>query len=144
MKKSIKFMLLFILLLFILLILTACGSKYSTKLDWIDEGTDAYIQSIKIAVESDNYSGKNLKEGTYIVRQTNSGSNETVEKVYNVFVSDKEYNNIDNVPIEDLQGTVGGYGNKDEIEITVKKGQYVYLQTNNNGYSGYLEMKLKK
>lgn len=142
MKKLLKYFILLFIIFSMLFILTGCG-KFTSKVTWIDEGNDNYIQSVKIAVEKEGYKGKNIKEGTYKVKHVGSASDETTEKIYNVFISNTDYSDINNVPMTDWQGIVGGYGNEDEIEITVSKGQFVYLQTNNKGYNGYLEMKLK-
>lgn len=118
-------------------------NTYSTKLEWTNNGTEDYIQSIKIAVEKENYEGDNLESGNYLIEQTNTTFDERTERIYNIFVSNIEYNDINDVPITDYIGLIGGMGNDNSIEINVEKGQFIYLQTNSNGTNGHLKITKK-
>lgn len=119
--------------------------KYMTLLEWTNSGnknSDQKEEWLKVAVENDNYDGDVLQTGTYLIQQTAGNNNEKSQRIYNFYVTDLDTENPSEVKNDTLPITVGGL-NGNENEISLKKGQYLYIQKVSNGDIGHLMLKLK-
>lgn len=120
-------------------------NKYMTSLEWTNSGnenSDEEQEWLKVAVENDSYDGDILQSGTYIVRQTDGEYNGTPQRTYNLYVTELNTDNPEEVQNNSLPITVGGV-NGSENEIIVKKGQYLYIQKVSGGEIGHLKLELK-
>ena len=111
-------------------------TKYESKITW------AALSSYCCAVEIDSYDGDIIEAGTYrFYPDLVSGlENGRIAIVWDIYVSDKLYNQISELKDDEYQGTVGGIS-KNEITIKLEKGQYVYVKYNpvaNNDPTGVL------
>ena len=106
------------------------NDNYMTSLEWTNSGkanSDEQIEWLKVAIENDNYDGDVLKSGTYTVEQTDGEYDGTPQRTYNLYVTDLNTENPDEVQNNSIPITVGGV-NGSNSEITVQKGQYLYVQ----------------
>jgi len=97
---------------------------------------------LNVAIENDNYVGDVLKSGTYTVEQTDGEYDGTPQRTYNLYVTDLNTENPDEVQNNSIPITVGGV-NGSNSEITVQKGQYLYVQKVSGGEIGHLKLTLK-
>lgn len=121
------------------------NDNYMTFLEWTNSGkanSDEQIEWLKVAIENDNYDGDVLKSGTYTVEQTDGEYDGTPQRTYNLYVTDLNTENPDEVQNNSIPITVGGV-NGSNSEITVQKGQYLYVQKVSGGEIGHLKLKLK-
>ncbi len=121
------------------------NDNYMTSLEWTNSGkanSDEQIEWLKVAIENDNYDGDVLKSGTYTVEQTDGEYDGTPQRTYNLYVTDLNTENPDEVQNNSIPITVGGV-NGSNSEITVQKGQYLYVQKVSGGEIGHLKLKLK-
>ena len=121
------------------------NDNYMTFLEWTNSGkanSDEQIEWLKVAIENDNYVGDVLKSGTYTVEQTDGEYDGTPQRTYNLYVTDLNTENPDEVQNNSIPITVGGV-NGSNSEITVQKGQYLYVQKVSGGEIGHLKLKLK-
>lgn len=121
------------------------NNNYMTSLEWTNSGkdnSDEQIEWLKVAIENDNYDGDVLKSGTYAVEQTDGEYDGTPQRTYNLYVTDLNTKNPDEVQNNDIPITVGGV-NGSNSEITVQKGQYLYIQKVSGGEIGRLKLTLK-
>lgn len=121
------------------------NDNYMTSLEWTNSGkanSDEQIEWLKVAIENDNYVGDVLKSGTYTVEQTDGEYDGTPQRTYNLYVTDLNTENPDEVQNNSIPITVGGV-NGSNSEITVQKGQYLYVQKVSGGEIGHLKLKLK-
>ena len=121
------------------------NDNYMTSLEWTNSGkanSDEQIEWLKVAIENDNYDGDVLKSGTYTVEQTDGEYDGTPQRTYNLYVTDLNTENPDEVQNNSIPITVGGV-NGSNSEITVQKGQYLYVQKVSGGEIGRLKLTLK-
>ena len=121
------------------------NDNYMTSLEWTNSGeanSDEQIEWLKVAIENDNYVGDVLKSGTYTVEQTDGEYDGTPQRTYNLYVTDLNTENPDEVQNNSIPITVGGV-NGSNSEITVQKGQYLYVQKVSGGEIGRLKLTLK-
>lgn len=120
-------------------------SPFLTEIIWTNNGSDEGENWLKIAVENENYDGDVIKAGTYTVKHTNNRDVFGIqdERVYNIFVSSESIEDPADIDIYWLETTIGGY-NLTEDEITVKKGDYVYIQKVTGGSRGHIQMNLNE
>ena len=121
------------------------NDNYMTSLEWTNSGkanSDEQIEWLKVAIENDNYDGDVLKSGTYTVEQTDGEYDGTPQRTYNLYVTDLNTENPDEVQNNSIPITVGGV-NGSNSEITVQKGQYLYVQKVSGGEIGHLKLTLK-
>lgn len=121
------------------------NDNYMTSLEWTNSGkanSDEQIEWLKVAIENDNYVGDVLKSGTYTVEQTDGEYDGTPQRTYNLYVTDLNTENPDEVQNNSIPITVGGV-NGSNSEITVQKGQYLYVQKISGGEIGHLKLTLK-
>ena len=121
------------------------NDNYMTSLEWTNSGkanSDEQIEWLKVAIENDNYDGDVLKSGTYTVEQTDGEYDGTPQRTYNLCVTDLNTENPDEVQNNSIPITVGGV-NGSNSEITVQKGQYLYVQKVSGGEIGHLKLKSK-
>ena len=121
------------------------NDNYMTSLEWTNSGkdnSDEQIEWLKVAIENDNYDGDVLASGTYTVEQTDGEYDGTPQRTYNLYVTDLNTENPDEVQNNSIPITVGGV-NGSNSEITVQKGQYLYVQKVSGGEIGHLKLKLK-
>ena len=121
------------------------NDNYMTSLEWTNSGkdnSDEQIEWLKVAIENDNYDGDVLASGTYTVEQTDGEYDGTPQRTYNLYVTDLNTENPDEVQNNSIPITVGGV-NGSNSEITVQKGQYLYVQKVSGGEIGRLKLKLK-
>ena len=121
------------------------NDNYMTSLEWTNSGkanSDEQIEWLKVAIENDNYDGDVLKSGTYTVEQTDGEYDGTPQRTYNLYVTELNTENPDEVQNNSIPITVGGV-NGSNSEITVQKGQYLYVQKVSGGEIGHLKLKLK-
>ena len=121
------------------------NDNYMTSLEWTNSGkanSDEQIEWLKVAIENDNYVGDVLKSGTYTVEQTYGEYDGTPQRTYNLYVTDLNTENPDEVQNNSIPITVGGV-NGSNSEITVQKGQYLYVQKVSGGEIGRLKLTLK-
>lgn len=122
------------------------NSKYLTKLEWTNSGndnSDEVTEWLKIAIEQDNYDGDILKAGTYAVEQTDGEFDGTSQRVYNLYVTDIDTENPDEVTNNNLPITSIGNYNLSKDEIILEKGQYLYIQKVSGGKIGHIKLELK-
>lgn len=120
-------------------------NNYMTSLEWTNSGkdnSDEQIEWLKVAIENDNYDGDVLKSGTYTVEQTGGEYDGTPQRIYNLYVTDLNTENPDEVQNNGIPITIGGV-NGSNSEIVVQKGQYLYIQKVSNGETGHLKLTLK-
>lgn len=119
---------------------------YMTELSWTNSGnnnSDETIEWLKVAIGTDDYDGDILEPGTYTVKQTNGEySGEEYQRIYNLYVTNINTDNPEEVPFESLVATVGGV-NGSEDEIILNSGQYLYIQKIDGGEIGHLQLNLK-
>ena len=134
-----------------LFLLTACAAdevkeegKFLTEIEWTNNGSDEGVNWIKIAVENEEYDGDVIKAGTYSIKHTNNRDvyGAETERVYNVFVSTESIDDPNNIDINWIETSIGGV-NSVEDEITVKKGDYIYIQKVTGGSNGHIKLILK-
>lgn len=121
------------------------NDNYMTSLEWTNSGkdnSDEQIEWLKVAIENDNYDGDVLASGTYTVEQTDGEYDGTPQRTYNLYVTDLNTENPDEVQNNSIPITVGGV-NGSNSEITVQKGQYLYVQKVSGGEIGRLKLTLK-
>ena len=121
------------------------NDNYMTSLEWTNSGkdnSDEQIEWLKVAIENDNYDGDVLASGTYTVEQTDGEYDGTPQRTYNLYVTDLNTENPDEVQNNSIPITVGGV-NGSNSEITVQKGQYLYVQKVSGGEIGHLKLTLK-
>lgn len=121
------------------------NDNYMTSLEWTNSGkanSDEQIEWLKVAIENDNYVGDVLKSGTYTVEQTDGEYDGAPQRTYNLYVTDLNTENPDEVQNNSIPITVGGV-NGSNSEITVQKGQYLYVQKVSGGEIGHLKLTLK-
>lgn len=119
--------------------------NYMTFLEWTNSGndnSDEVAEWLKISIENDNYDGDILQAGTYIVEQTDGEYDGTPQRIYNLYVTDLDTENPDDVQNNSLPITVGGV-NGYNTEITLEKGQYLYIQKISGGETGHLKLEIK-
>lgn len=141
-----------IILLLIIIIGSQGGNdvKTSTNIDntsgkpvitWTNYGSDDKNQQLLIAVEpSNSYEGDTINAGRYIIKQTNTAYEDQTERIYNIYITDKEPTNFDEVSLEQFIGSVGGVQNENELEVEVKKGQFIIFSLVQGGENGHIEM----
>lgn len=110
---------------------TAEVSKYKTNLTWAD--TKSYM----FAVENEGYYGDIVSAGDYrfypdLVSRFEKGEMVKGETpiVWDIYVSNNLYSNPSEMQESELVATIGGI-DKDEANITLQPGQYVYVKYNN-------------
>lgn len=121
------------------------NDNYMTSLEWTNSGkanSDEQIEWLKVAIENDNYVGDVLKSGTYTVEQTDGEYDGIPQRTYNLYVTNLNTENPDEVQNNSIPITVGGV-NGSNSEITVQKGQYLYVQKVSGGEIGHLKLTLK-
>ena len=121
------------------------NDNYMTSLEWTNSGkdnSDEQIEWLKVAIENNNYDGDVLASGTYTVEQTDGEYDGTPQRTYNLYVTDLNTENPDEVQNNSIPITVGGV-NGSNSEITVQKGQYLYVQKVSGGEIGRLKLTLK-
>ena len=121
------------------------NDNYMTSLEWTNSGkdnSDEQIEWLKVAIENNNYDGDVLASGTYTVEQTDGEYDGTPQRTYNLYVTDLNTENPDEVQNNSIPITVGGV-NGSNSEITVQKGQYLYVQKVSGGEIGHLKLTLK-
>lgn len=115
--------------------------NYETKITW------AALNNYCCAVEIDSYDGDKLQAGTYrFYPDFVSGlENGRVAIVWDIYVSENLYNQLSDLKDSEYKGTVGGIS-KNEIELDLSKGEYVYVKYNpvaNNDPTGVLIIEKK-
>lgn len=141
-----------IILLVIIIIASQGGNDVQTStntdntnnkpvITWTNYGSDNENQQLLVAVEpSDNYEGDTVNAGTYIIKQTNTAYEDQTERIYNIYITDEEPTDFDEVSLEQFVGSVGGVQNENELEIEVKKGQFIIFSLVQGGENGHIEM----
>lgn len=142
-----------IILVVIIIIGTQGGNNVQTSINvdnmnnkpvitWTNNGSDDENQQLLVAVEpSDNsYEGDTVNAGTYIIKQTNTAYEDQTERIYNIYISDEEPTNFEEVSLEQFVGSVGGIQNENELEIEVEKGQFIIFSLVQGGENGHIEM----
>lgn len=141
-----------IILLVIIIIASQGGNDVQTStntdntnnkpvITWTNYGSDNENQQLLVAVEpSDNYEGDTVNAGTYIIKQTNTTYEDQTERIYNIYITDEEPTDFDEVSLEQFVGSVGGVQNENELEIEVKKGQFIIFSLVQGGENGHIEM----
>lgn len=109
---------------------------------WTNHGSDDKNQQLLVAVEpsDSSYEGDTVNAGIYIIRQTNTIYEDQTERIYNIYITDKEPASFDEVSLEKFVGSVGGIQNENELEIEVKKGQFIIFSLVQGGKNGHIEM----
>lgn len=119
--------------------------KYLTSLEWTNSGkdnSDEVEEWLKVSIENDNYDGDILQAGTYTIKQTDGEYDGIPQRIYNLYVTDLNTENPDDVQNDSLPITVGGInGSTNEIEL--EKNQYLYIQKISGGEIGHLKLELK-
>lgn len=116
------------------------NNKYMTKIEWTNRGndnSDEITEWLKVAVEDDKYDGDILKAGNYNVSQSLGEYEGETQRVYNLYISEINTDNPDNVPIDAIECSIGNY-NGANCEINLEKGQYLYIQKVAGNGSGHL------
>ncbi len=114
--------------------------------DLLTNGEWALYEPYMFGVELSDFDGDNYKSGVYSF--TTSGSKNEAGKIaaiYDIYVTDVEYaSSADTVANEDSICSAGGLANL-ECEITLEKGNYVYVIPTENisGSSGMLSIDIK-
>ena len=120
-------------------------TELSTTFEWTNQGTDEYVTTYLVLVGNNSYSDgqdyEKIEPGIYNFKENNDREVFSVseERIYNIYVTD-QYLNLETFEEEKmnyLQGTVGGT-NRQEIEIELKDGQFLYLQNVPGGSHGHL------
>ncbi len=120
-------------------------TNYLTSLEWTNSGyeySDNQEEWLKVAIEIDSYDGDILTAGTYTVTQTNGEYDGTTQRVYNLYITSLDTENPDDVQNDTFPYSIGNY-NGSSTEITLEKGQYLYIQKISGGEIGHLFMELK-
>lgn len=125
-----------LLLMITIIFLAGCGSDYKTELSW------ALTQNAEFSIENDSYDGDNLKAGTYSFTEDTVRSGK-IPIIWDIYVSDSKKNKISELTDEEYRGAVGGI-EKEEIEVTLEKGQFVYIVYNKTLGEGTGILQIKK
>ena len=108
---------------------------------WTNHGSDNENQQLLVAVEpNESYEGDIVNAGTYIIKQTNTTYEDQTERIYNIYITNEEPTNFDEVSLEQFVGSVGGVQNENELEIDVQKGQFIIFSLVQGGKNGHIEM----
>lgn len=115
--------------------------NYQTKITW------AALDNYCCAVEIDTYDSDKIQEGTYrFYPDLVSGlENGRIAIVWDIYVSKNLYSQLSELKESEYKGTVGGIS-KNEIELDLSKGEYVYVKYNpvaNNDPTGVLIIEKK-
>lgn len=116
-----------------------------TSLEWQNNGeenSDSKEEWLKIAVDDTSYKGYILKAGTYSVTQTDGKYSGTAQRIYNLYVTDLDTDNYKEVETNTYPTPIGGI-NDYQGEITISKGQYLYVKKSTGGQVGKLKLELK-
>jgi hypothetical protein len=101
---------------------TLINNKYLTTLEW------TLPTVLKVSVEIDTYDGDILRAGTYKFEETNTlGNREKDERIYNIYVSKNNYSSESELLFDDLKISIGGLQNENIGQLTVEKGDYIYI-----------------
>ena len=114
-------------------------------IEWTNSGydySDSQEEWLKVAVQIDSYDGDQLKPGTYVVKQTNSDKDIENQRVYNLYITNLDTENPDEVQNDTFPVTVGGI-NGSSVEIKLEKGQYLYIQKISGGSIGHINITKK-
>ncbi len=115
-------------------------SKLMSEVEWTNWGDDNSNQQYKIAVEVEEYQGDIIQAGNYKITQTNTAYDEYTERIYNIYVSNQNYENFEDVQLTDYIGSIGGPQYENELSISLEKGQYVYVSLVQGGQNGHFKM----
>lgn len=117
------------------------NSNNKPVITWTNNGSDNENQQLLIAVEPDgDYEGDAISEGVYIIRQTNTTYEDQTERIYNIYVTDKEPVNFNEISLNQFIGSVGGVQNENKLEVELKKGQFIIFSLVQGGKNGHIEM----
>lgn len=120
---------------------TSANTDNKPVITWTNNGSDDENQQLMVAVEPDeSYEGDAVDSGVYVIKQTNTTYEDQTERIYNIYVTDKEPANFKEVSLEDLVGSVGGVQNENELEVDLKKGQFIIFSLVQEGKNGHIEM----
>lgn len=115
-------------------------NKLMSEVEWTNWGDDNSNQQYKIAVEIEGYQGDIIQAGNYKITQTNTVYDEYTERIYNIYVSNQNYDNFDDVQLTDYIGSVGGLQYENELNVSLEKGQFVYVSLIQGGQNGHFKM----
>lgn len=115
-------------------------SKLMSEVEWTNWGDDNSNQQYKIAVEIEEYQGDTIQAGNYKITQTNTVYDENTERIYNIYVSNQDYDNFEDVQLTDYIGSIGGLQYENELSVSLEKGQYVYVSLVQGGQNGHFKM----
>ena len=115
-------------------------SKIMSEVEWTNWGDDNSNQQYKIAVEVEEYQGDIIQAGNYKITQTNTAYDEYTERIYNIYISNQNYENFEDVQLTDYIGSIGGPQYENELSISLEKGQYVYVSLVQGGQNGHFKM----
>ena len=115
-------------------------SKLMSEVEWTNWGDDNSNQQYKIAVEVEEYQGDIIQAGNYKIIQTNTAYDEYTERIYNIYISNQNYENFEDVQLTDYIGSIGGPQYENELSISLEKGQYVYVSLVQGGQNGHFKM----
>lgn len=115
-------------------------SKLMSEVEWTNWGDDNSNQQYKIAVEVEEYQGDIIQAGNYEITQTNTAYDEYTERIYNIYISNQNYENFEDVQLTDYIGSIGGPQYENELSISLEKGQYVYVSLVQGGQNGHFKM----
>lgn len=117
--------------LIVILMLCGCGNsnKYKNSGEWCD------LSNYMFAVEVENFNGDVYEAGTYrfypdLVDRIDGMMTEETPIVWDIYVSNNEYKNPSELNESEYVASIGGI-TKIEEDITLHKGQYVYINYNN-------------
>ena len=116
------------------------SSPYLTEINWADESH--YI----CAVENPDFDGDVISAGTYTASSVGTTSQRgDIMVIWDIYVSDTLYNRISDLKDDEFVLSVGGI-DKSGGEVTVEKGQYLYIKYNDvlGNPCGYVDLQLKK
>lgn len=116
-----------------------------TSLEWQnneEKDSDRQEEWLKIAVDDTSYDGYILKSGTYLATQTDGPFSGEVQRVYNLYVTDLDTDDYEEVEMDSYPTSIGGI-NEYQTEITLSKGQYLYVKKSTGGKVGELKLELK-
>lgn len=119
-------------------------TNYLTSLEWTNSGyeySDAQEEWLKVAIEIDSYDGDILAAGTYTVTQTAGEYDGTAQRVYNLYITSLDTENHNDIQNDTFPYSIGNHNGSD-TEITLEKGQYLYIQKVSGGEIGHLFMEL--
>lgn len=115
-------------------------SKLMSEVEWTNWGNDNSNQQYKIAVEVEGYQGDIIQSGNYKITQTNTAYDKFTERIYNIYVSNKNYEDFEDVQLTDYVGSIGGPQYENELSVSLEKGQYVYVSLVQGGQNGHFKM----